>query len=287
MTDQPSPSPTPAPAPAKDRADRALTELAILPGADTDIAAAALGLARLERPSLDLAPYFELIDEMAEACRGWTRQAESAGASPDLAPVITEVYGFRGDEETYDDEANADLARVIERRRGLPVALGILWIAMARAVGWAAEGLDIPNHFLVRLAGGGRARMLDPFRGGRVIGPDGLRALLLGLGSVASLDEEPRGVSDRSVLLRLQNNTKIRRLQAGDIDGGLRTLATMRRLAPDRADLVHEEAAILARIGAVRRAGDVLTGFLEAGHGAAGDRRELERFLKTVRSTLN
>ena len=37
-----------------------------------------------------------------------------------LAEVIARAYAYRGDSETYDDLQNADLVRVIERRKGLP-----------------------------------------------------------------------------------------------------------------------------------------------------------------------
>ena len=55
-----------------------------------------------------------------------------AAAAPQpeaLAEVIARSYGYRGDSETYDDLQNADLVRVIERRKGLPVALSILYLA--------------------------------------------------------------------------------------------------------------------------------------------------------------
>ena len=52
---------------------------------------------------------------------------------------------------TYDDPQNADLMAVIDRRRGLPVALGILYIHAARAAGLEASGLNTPDHFLLQL----------------------------------------------------------------------------------------------------------------------------------------
>ena len=48
---------------------------------------------------------------------------------------ISGDFRYRGDEETYDDLDNANLMRVIERRKGLPVALGILYLYAARSQG--------------------------------------------------------------------------------------------------------------------------------------------------------
>ena len=58
---------------------------------------------------------------------------------------------------------------VLERRRGLPVALGILWLHAGRAYGADISGLAFPSHFLVRLAARGQRSILDVFGGGRVL----------------------------------------------------------------------------------------------------------------------
>ena len=41
---------------------------------------------------------------------------------------------------------------VIDRKRGLPVTLGILYIHAARASRIEAQGLFAPGHFLMRVA---------------------------------------------------------------------------------------------------------------------------------------
>ena len=58
-------------------------------------------------------------------------------------------YGYDGDRLSYDDPRNADLMAVIDRRRGLPVALGILYIHAARAAGFEARGLEFARPFSV------------------------------------------------------------------------------------------------------------------------------------------
>src|SRR3546814_19245031 len=68
--------------------------------------------------------------------------------------------------------------RVIDRRKGLPVALGILYMHAARAQGWPAVGLNFPGHFLLRLERHGERAILDPFNEGRVHGATELLDLL-------------------------------------------------------------------------------------------------------------
>ena len=87
---------------------------------------------------------------------GLIRESNTARArSRDL---IDGRFGYEGDRLTYDDPQNADLMAVIDRRRGLPVALGILYIHAARAGGFAAQGLHTPEPFLL---------LLDPARAAR------------------------------------------------------------------------------------------------------------------------
>ena len=105
--------------------------------------------------ALDLAPFRQHVAAMASDLADLVRRR---GASPEqLAEVIARSYAYRGDGESYDDLQNADLVRVIERRKGLPVALSILYLHVARAQGWDAEGLAFPAHFLIRVGIDGRA----------------------------------------------------------------------------------------------------------------------------------
>src|SRR4051812_14185252 len=114
-----------------------------------DLAAAALMLSALDRPEKKLAQFRAHFAGVAEAVRDeshFARDAEAAARA--LSSVISGRYGYEGERENYDDPQNADIISVIERRRGLPVALGILYIHAARACGMGARGLLSPGHFL-------------------------------------------------------------------------------------------------------------------------------------------
>jgi regulator of sirC expression with transglutaminase-like and TPR domain len=164
-------------------------------------------------------------------------------------------FGLVGDAETYEDMANANLIRVLERGRGLPVALGILWLHAAEAAGWGAHGVDFPGHFLLALESPRGQVVVDVFAGGVPLSAPELRALIKRV-------EGPRAelrpgllapMPRRAVLLRLQNNIKLRRLRANDVEGALLCAQDMLRLAPDHAALWREAGLMqhrLERIGA-------------------------------------
>jgi regulator of sirC expression with transglutaminase-like and TPR domain len=173
-----------------------------------------------------------------------------------LATLLHDRLGFDGDTESYEDMANANLIRVLERRKGLPVALGILWLHAAEAAGWAAQGVDFPGHFLIGLEHGKGMTLVDVFAGGLALAAPDLRALIKRV-------EGPRAelrpglvapMTKRAVLLRLQNNIKLRRLRAGDIEGALACTQDMLRLAPDHAGLWRESGLMLQRLDRIAAA---------------------------------
>jgi len=223
-----------------------------------DIGGAALMLSALDHPDKSRAPFIAHLSELTEKLRAETRlvsRVEDVARS--LSQLLAGKYGYEGDRPTYDDPRNADLMDVMTRRRGLPVALGILYIHAARGAGFAASGLSSPGHFLVGIGFKGRDALIDPFHGGAAIAhehlssPPRMRPALSG----ATRPADP--VSDIEVLLRLQNNLKVRALEAGDRARALEIVRRMALFAPRRADIWLELAHLneaSGSLGAARKA---------------------------------
>jgi regulator of sirC expression with transglutaminase-like and TPR domain len=215
---------------------------------EIDLADAAFQLARVDTPPESwAAARAHLSDVAREAARLEVDADDLLGQAEALAILLAEKYGYRGDRETYEDRANANLIRVIERRQGLPVTLGILWLHAARAAGWVGHGLDMPGHFLIALGPRERRLAIDPFAGGGPVDDDGLRRLIR---QVAGEDAEPlprlvAPMTDRAILLRLQNNILIRRLRAGELAGAIACAEDMRRIAPGHARAIEARIAEL------------------------------------------
>ena len=268
---------------------RYLRELAAAASPILPIGEAALALASFERPRVGLARYRQ---HLATLARDVGRHAEAGGDLAARARALNEIlllkHGYSGDELTYDDLQNANLMRVVDRRKGLPVALGILYLHAARAQGWDSVGLGFPGHFLIRLSDGAERLILDPFHGGRVCDAAELRELLKAMaGQEVELSPEHYApVADRDVLLRLQNNVKSRLLQAGRGEQALRVVETMLLLAPDVADLWQEAGLLHARLGNIRAAINALEEFIvRAPQGAA--RHQAAALLQQLKSKLN
>src|SRR5262249_29375802 len=146
--------------------ERFLRELGADPSPVLPIAEAALALAAFERPRVALGRYREHLEALG---RDIGRHPGAAGPIEARVRALNEIillkHGYGGDELTYDDIQNANLMRVVDRRKGLPVALGILYLHGARAQGWDAVGLGFPGHFLIRLSDGADRLTLNPFHG--------------------------------------------------------------------------------------------------------------------------
>lgn len=279
----------------------ALDAIGQLPDVEIDLAGAAVQLARIDAPDLDWHAAMDHLSELARRAVSLADDLPSADLSARagaLAQLITGRYGYAGDTDNYDSAANANLIQVIERRRGLPVALGILWLHCTRAIGWGAHGVDFPGHFLVALEGPSTKRrnrtpeqqqaVVDVFAGGVPLGARDMRALLK---RVEGADAELRpGVlqpmSSRSVLLRLQNNIKSRRLASGNPQGALVSIEDMLRIAPDGAMLWREAALVnqqLEHVGAAVRCYERFLELVPQGDAALRTRAAIDE----LRSRLN
>jgi regulator of sirC expression with transglutaminase-like and TPR domain len=260
-----------------------------------DIAEAALALAALERPSVAPDAYHEhlaAIGAEMSAAAGPACEAEGDAGLYARAKTLSEVlaghFSYQGDRLTYDDLQNANLMSVIDRRKGLPVALAILYIHAARSRDWPIEGVNFPGHFVVRLHNAGRAVILDPFAGGEPCTTADLRQKLkAAAGEKAELQPEHyAAVGNRDILLRLENNLKIRLIQEGDLEKAAATLERMMLIAPKQAPLYREAGLIQARLGNLNAARGALERFLEISDNDS-QRHHIARLIQDLGQQLN
>jgi regulator of sirC expression with transglutaminase-like and TPR domain len=270
-----------------DQCSRFLRELGAVRSPILPIAEAALALASFDRPRVALARYRQHLRALARDV-GRRAGGDLAARAAALNEIILLKHGYSGDELTYDDLQNANLMRVIDRRKGLPVALGILYLEAARAQGWDAVGLAFPGHFLIRLSKGPERVILDPFHGGRKLDAMALRELLKAIAGheIELAPEHYAPVADREVLLRLQNNLKSRLIQGQQHERAVRVIGTMQMLAPDLAELWREGGLLHAQMGNMRAAMAAIEEYVaRAPDGSA--RHEAAVMLQQIKTTLN
>lgn len=202
-----------------------IAHLGLLEDDEIELEIAALQLAGLDHRQASIADYVDHLDAINEDVvikGGAARNAFERAAV--LAGVIAGDHGFAGDRDTYDDPDNADLMRVIDRRRGLPVTLSILYVSAARHAGWTAHALNTPGHVLVSV-GGDTPVLIDPFNAGAAVDARQLGSLLTGMlgRDVVPSPEHLAPMTNRAVLVRLLTNGATRAEGAGRL-GRARTV---------------------------------------------------------------
>jgi regulator of sirC expression with transglutaminase-like and TPR domain len=223
-----------------------------------DLAETALLLAALDHPDIALDRYRKHLENLGREVVAEAKGGGLADRVKGLTAVMAGRYEYQGDRKTYDDPDNANLIRVIDRKMGLPVALGILYIHAARAAGCKADGLNVPAHFLIRIGDGGEHLALDPFNGGRVVGPAEIGKLLGIPGGDGPSPRDFGAMANREILLRLQNNIKARALQAKDLQRAVAVLRSMIAFSPASVGLWWEAATHLMTLGQPTAATELL-----------------------------
>ena len=117
-------------------------EIARAPDARIDLAEAALIVAAEEYPDLDVRAYQGRLDDLARAAGERLRAAP--GGSGEVALLNHFLFvdeGFAGNRDEYYDPKNSFLNDVIDRRRGIPITLSIVYMEVARRVGIEIRGV--------------------------------------------------------------------------------------------------------------------------------------------------
>lgn len=184
--------------------------------------------------------------EIAHTLRADPRPLEEA-----LPGVLVETFGFLGAAaEAYEAPESADIPSVLASRRGLPVALAIIWRIAARAIGAPFAITSTPGHVLGRLQTEEGPVIFDPFNPGRRLDDRALYqiAVRAGLEEAPALAFAP--ATDRAAAIRLQTNLWSRARAAGGWEAAERAAHRRALLGPQTASFHLDHAEALAGLEA-------------------------------------
>ncbi|MEG8038679.1 transglutaminase-like domain-containing protein [Sphingomonas sp. LR60] len=223
-----------------------LEDLGLVDDDDIVLDEAALTLALQDHAEIDVGPYEDVLSDIASRLDGvGVGAADASERAACLAQVLAAEFGFSGDAKTYDNPDNADLIRVIDRLRGLPISLSILYVAAARRIGWTAEILNLPGHVLVMVGDEAKPVIIDPFRGGAQVDAGEIIALLAPAKSgVTAAVRHVSAMKNRAILVRLLLNQATRAERAGDRRRALMLYRRMTSIAPEYSHPWWERARL-------------------------------------------
>lgn len=216
---------------------------------DVDPLAAAIALATHHTPTLKPDHLRRQIDRFAGDVRHLLAHESPPAAA--VNHVLFDRHGFNGNRESYSDPCNSYLDCVLQRRRGLPILLSLLWVETARRAGVAAHGIGLPGHFIVALEleehPSARA-YLDPFHRGATLTLEDCQRVSLAAG-VAWHDEFLEPVTGTQWAIRMLNNLRNAYGELHDLANVAAVLEQLLLLDPRNVMRERELQAIYARLG--------------------------------------
>jgi len=200
---------------------------------------------------------------------------------------------FGGNLNHYYDPDNSYLHKVLERRRGIPVSLAVLWLELAQGVGLAAHGVGFPGHFMVKVNLPHAQVVIDPFSG-QSLSREELMARLESWRGSHGLPAEPeralghylQAMPAREIIARMLRNLKeIHRTQRD----WHRLVAVENRLLvllPQAWDEYRDRGLAQAELGQLEPALRDLQTYLDQASGGLDAERVTERVAE-LRRALN
>lgn len=258
-----------------------------------DLVRAALAVAQTEYPELDVEIYCARIQDLAQRVKRLVPDigdpSESMAA---LNRVLFEEEAFRGNTDDYYDPRNSFLNDVLDRKLGIPITLAVVYMEVARRVGFPLVGVGMPGHFLLKHYDvEGRETLIDPFdKGGILSTRDCQRRLDEIYGGEMPLQPEfLSAVSRRQILVRMLNNLKSIYLSSRNFRKALPILDLVVAIYPRSPEEVKQRALLRWSLGQHRGALADLEDYLKMSPDAsdADEIRQTAASLRRLMATMN
>lgn len=255
------------------------------------LAEAGLLIAVEEYPRLDVEFYLERLDYFADLAR--KRAAQSANAIDLITALNTTLFeelGFRGNRENYYDPRNSYLNEVIDRRTGIPITLTIVYIEVAKRIGFPVKGVGLPFHFIAKHESEDGDLFIDPFNAGGLLGSAGCDELITRMsgGGLELRPEHLEAVTNKQIVTRMLSNL-LGVYSASDHRRALAAIERILLINPDSAAHIRDRGLLLAAVGDRTDAIAELERYLDLASNApdAGAIREQIKSIRQSQARLN
>jgi regulator of sirC expression with transglutaminase-like and TPR domain len=266
----------------------ALLELLAGRSDDLELDRAALTLARIEYPGLDIEPFIALLDSYAVElasrlgdCSDGSEYVEAANQ------YLFSELGFTGNLQNYYDPRHSCLNEVLTARTGIPIALAAVYLEIGRRLAKPVYGIGLPGHFLVQYRDAQFSAFIDVFNAGRLLTTADCFELA-GRATGTEIPADPRLLAPtgkRQILMRMLNNLRGIYLDRRAYGKALQTLNLLLGGNPDSAEEYKQRGIIHLQMRNLSAGRTDLETYLRLVP-EAGDRAEIEKNLRAVRDLL-
>lgn len=286
------------PPPSLDPSRRALRRrlAAVARDPDADLAEAAALVASEAGP-----PDPALVTRTLLRVDALTDQLRIAGVTPvdaahdaaALREALGVERGFRGHDDGGRVPADGLLDHVLDRRRGLPITLSILYVAVARRLRVRAYPIALPGHVVVGIVDPtgptDRPVVIDPFHGGATM-DEGAVAALVGRATSGQLTFHRamlRPADTGGLVRRLLNNLTHDYSAQGQLRDALWTVECKQVVPGAVADDDRVRGRLLEQLGRFDEAADAYEAYVRRAPDDAPDRDEVRRDAVRSRARTN
>jgi regulator of sirC expression with transglutaminase-like and TPR domain len=246
---------------------------------------AALQIAAIEYPNVEVAGFQELLDSHARELRQWMRPNMGGEEWVELANrYLFEHLGFAGNQEDYYNPANSCLNQVLLERKGIPITLAVVYLEVARRLHRPVVGISLPGHFLVKYEDDDYAAFIDCFHGGRAVSLEECRDLALRLANVDILTNRAvlKPATNRQIALRMLNNLRGAYYRSRQLEKVVAVLDLLILADPQSAEEYKQRGVVQMALERPQKALPDLERYLELAPHAA-DRAGIEGHIRELR----
>jgi len=166
-----------------------------------------------------------------------------------LLNILYTQQGYEGDWKAFFKVKNALISRVFDRRKGIPISLGIILLDFLSLCDFDAQGICFPSGFLIRVNLEDEVVYLDPFTG-ELASWELLELKVRGqLGNYAKLTLDMLKPDSHEVIIkRFINVLKAAYIQAEKTELALLCSDILLRLDPDDAYEVRDRGFLFQQL---------------------------------------
>ncbi len=254
-----------------------------------DLARAALVIAQTEYPNLDCDAYSGRIDKLARRVRARVPDLGDVGESiAALNAVLFDEEGFRGNRDDYYDPRNSFLNDVLDRRLGIPITLALVYMEVARRVGFPLVGVGMPGHFLLKhYEVDGRQVIIDPFNRGSILSAKDCQRRLdeIYAGQLPMQPEFLVAATRRQILVRMLNNLRSIYMASRNFKKAMPVVDLILAIYPRSPEDVKQRALLRYHLGDMPGAVADLDDYLKMSPDAS-DADEIRQTAVSIRRAL-
>ena len=241
-------------------------------------------IAQDEDPTVDDAVFKEL-DRMASQVH-LPNQLDLLDSISRLNHYFFQELGFGGDNDDYYNPQNSLIHKVIERRKGLPILLSLIYIEIARRLGIELYGIGFPRHFLIQpVECGSRTFYIDTFDDGNILLKGDIRDWHERWGIDLPFEECIQPSSNRTIILRVCHNLFYAHNRLQNNEGMLRSLERLMILEPKLTELHRTRSVVLGRLRRYSDSIEALENYMIF-HPDATDIADCQREIEILRRLL-